>query len=74
MKHKVKMETIIALNVMNIVLSTALNHYERAYKQRKMMKWLKGEMTMQELLWLKRQPWFQRAFKKVKVEPEKKED
>ncbi len=67
-----KMEALVAVNVLNIVLSTALNHYERAYKRRKMIKWLKGEMTMQELLWLKRQPWFQRAFQKVKVEPEKK--
>ena len=68
------METIIAVNVLNIVLSTALSQYERAYKRKKMMKWLKGEMTMQELLWLKRQPWFQRAFEKVKVEPSKKDD
>jgi hypothetical protein len=71
MKDK-KMEAIVALNVLNIVLSTALNHYERVWKRRKMMKWLKGEMTMEELLWLKRQVWFQRAFKKVKVEPDKK--
>jgi hypothetical protein len=68
------METLIALNVLNIVLSTALNHYERAYKRRKIMKWLKGEMTMKELLWLKRQPWFQKAFKKVKVDREKKDN
>jgi hypothetical protein len=68
------METLIALNVLNIVLSTALNHYERAYKRRKIMKWLKGEMTMKELLWLKRQPWFQKAFRKVKVDPEKKDN
>ncbi len=71
MKDK-KMEAIVALNVLNIVLSTALNHYERVWKRRKMMKWLKGEMTMEELLWLKRQVWFQRAFKKVEVEPDKK--
>jgi hypothetical protein len=68
------METIVAINVLNIVLSTALSQYERAYKRKKMIKWLKGEMTMQELLWLKRQPWFQRAFEKVKVEPSKKDD
>jgi hypothetical protein len=68
------MEAIVALNVLNIVLSTALNHYERAYKRKKIMKWLKGEMTMKELLWLKRQPWFQKAFKKVKVDPEKKDN
>ncbi len=68
------MEVIITVNILNIVLSTALNHYERAYKRKKMMKWLKGEMTMEELLWLKRQIWFQRAFKKVKVEPEKKDN
>ncbi len=68
------MEVIFTVNILNIVLSTALNHYERAYKRKKMMKWLKGEMTMEELLWLKRQIWFQRAFKKVKVEPEKKDN
>ena len=68
------METFIALNVLNIVLSTALNHYERAYKRRKMLKWARGDMTMEELLWLKRQTWFQRAFQKVKVDPEKKND
>ncbi len=68
------MEVIFTVNSLNIVLSTALNHYERAYKRKKMMKWLKGEMTMEELLWLKRQIWFQRAFKKVKVEPEKKDN
>jgi hypothetical protein len=68
------MEAIIALNVLNIVLSTALNHYERAYKRKKILKWARGEMTMEELLWLKRQVWFQRAFKKVKVDPAKKDD
>jgi hypothetical protein len=68
------METLIALNVLNIVLSTALNHYERAWKRRKLLKWVKGEMAMHELLWLKRQPWFQKAFKKVKVDPEKKDN
>jgi hypothetical protein len=68
------MEVFVTINIINLVLSTALNHYERAYKRRKMMKWLKGEMTMKELLWLKRQPWFQRAFKKVQVEPAKKDD
>lgn len=67
-----KMEAFMALTILNIVLSTALNHYERAFKRRKMMKWLKGEMTMQELLWLKRQPWFQKAFQNVNLDPEKK--
>ena len=64
---------ILTLILVEILLASAVSSLEKRMRLRVLTKWAKGEMTMKELLWLKRQPWFQKAFKKVEVNPEKKE-
>jgi hypothetical protein len=68
------MEVLLATIFLETVLLNATSHIVRTRRKYFLMKWARGEMTMKELLWLKRQPWFQRGFKKVKVEPTKKND
>lgn len=63
--------TLLALNIM---LQTAATIAELKYRKYVLHKWLKGELTMKELLWLKKQPWFQRGFQQVSVGKEKKTD
>jgi hypothetical protein len=64
---------ILSLIFIEIVLVKSLTELEKRMRQRVLTKWAKGEMSMKELVWLKRQPWFQKAFKKVEVSSEKKE-
>lgn len=60
------------LILINVVLQTTTSYIEQQRRRYFLVKWAKGELTMKELLWLKRQIWFQKAFQKVTVEPEKK--
>ncbi len=64
---------ILTLILIEVMLTTALSSLEKRRRLRVLTKWAKGEMTMRELLWLKRQSWFQKAFKKVEVSAEKKD-
>lgn len=64
---------ILSLIFIEIVLVKSLTALEKRMRQRVLTKWARGEMSMKELLWLKRQPWFQKAFKHVDVSTEKKE-
>jgi hypothetical protein len=66
------MEVFLATVVLETVLLHAATALERRRRNDFVIKWAKGEMTMKELLWLKRQPWFQRVFETVNVEPAKK--
>jgi hypothetical protein len=59
----------IFLTEMMIAGLTAL---EKAHRMKLVTRWAKGELDMTELLWLKRQPWFKKQFKKVHVPTEKK--
>lgn len=68
------MEVLLTTFVLETVLLHAMSKLERTRRRYFLMKWAKGEMTMKELLWLKKQVWFQRAFKDVKVETSKKND
>jgi hypothetical protein len=66
---------ILTLILIEVMLTTAVSALEKKMRLRVLTKWAKGEMTMKELMWLKRQPWFQKAFvKKTDVPPEKKND
>jgi hypothetical protein len=71
---KEKMEVLLTAFFLETVLLHTVSHLERKRRKHFLTKWAKGEMTMKELLWLKRQPWFQGAFQKVKVESAKKND
>lgn len=65
---------ILTLILIEVMLTTAVTSLEKRMRMRVLTKWAKGEMTMRELLWLKKQPWFQKAFvKKHEVSPEKKD-
>ena len=55
-----------------IIVQTTASYIEIQRRKRFVTKWAKGELTIKELLWLKRQPWFQKAFQQVSVEPDKK--
>lgn len=68
------MPLLLTAVFIELVLVNSIAYAERKYKVNKLQKWAKGEMTMKELLWLKKQPWFQRAFKLVEVEKSKKND
>lgn len=68
------MEVILTTFFLETILLHSLNNLQRARRKYFLMKWAKGEMTMKELLWLKRQAWFQRGFKRVEVETSKKND
>ncbi len=68
------MEVLLATIFLETVLLNTASALERSRRRRILTKWAKGEMTMKELLWLKRQRWFERAFQEVKVETTKKND
>lgn len=68
------MSILLTAIFIEYILINTVNFAERRYKLKKLQKWAKGEMTMKELLWLKKQPWFQKAFQKVEVESCKKND
>lgn len=65
---------ILTLILIEVMLTTALTSLEKRMRMRALTKWAKGEMTMRELLWLKRQPWFQKAFVKKHEVPSEKKD
>lgn len=68
------MEVLITTFFLETILLHSLNNLQRARRRYFLLKWARGEMTMKELLWLKKQLWFQRAFKIVEVESSKKND
>lgn len=68
------MELFLSVFLLDLMLATALGKLERAKRKKILTKWTKGELTMKELLWLKRQPWFRNAFNDVKVDGPKKND
>lgn len=74
MSTKEKMEVLLTTFFLETILLHTMSSYERARKKYLIRKWAKGEMTMKELLWLKKQVWFQRAFKEVNVDTPKKND
>lgn len=68
------MEGVVALYFLNLMLLQGVTAIERARRQNLIHRWIRGELSMEELLWLKRQVWFRRAFAKVTVDVEKKEN
>ena len=68
------MEVLLTTFFLETILLHSLSNLQRARRKYFLTKWARGEMTMKELLWLKKQLWFQRAFKKVDVETSKKND
>lgn len=68
------MEGIIALVLIESFLINTVTEIERSKRRKLLGKWATGNITMEEIRFLKRQPWFQNKFKEVAVPAEKKND
>lgn len=68
------MEVFLATFFLETILLHSLSSFQRARRKYFLLKWAKGEMTMKELLWLKKQVWFQAAFTRVDQDLLKKND
>lgn len=66
------MEPITTLLLLEIFLVSAINSFEKQRRKRILIRWLKGSLSMKELLWLKKQKWFQKGFSPANVSEEKK--
>lgn len=67
------MELLLTAALLETALVTA-SSLEVTRRRLLLRKWIRGEMSLEELKHLKRQPWFQRGFKPVAVEAGKKEN
>jgi hypothetical protein len=66
------MDPFLSFAIWNLLLQTAVNLVERERRKRILRKWVKGELSMEQLLWLKKQKWFLAVFKVQNMSPEKK--
>ena len=66
------MEPVTTLLFIEVILVYTTSAIQKQQRKRILLKWANGTMTMKELLWLKKQTWFQKAFHKVQVSEEKK--
>jgi hypothetical protein len=58
------METLLFFVATDIVVRGVLAKYQVDARERILKKWREGSLTSSELLWLKRQLWFQRLYLK----------
>lgn len=68
------MEVIITLTLFETFLIKGLADIERKQRLRILKKWETGSISMEEIQWLKKQPWFQNSFTKVATSFEKKNE
>jgi hypothetical protein len=68
------MEPIFLLLLFNIIVQSTIEKVEQHRRKRLVRKWYKGQLTLEELQYLKKQFWFRKAFQEVKVDSEKKND
>lgn len=68
------MEGILALVLIETFLINTATEFERRKRLKLLTKWATGNITMEELNFLKKQAWFQKNFKQVTVSTEKKDD
>ncbi len=66
------MDPFLSLVVWNLLLQTAVNVAEKIRRKRMLRKWVKGELSMDQLLWLKKQKWFVAVFQEKTVDSLKK--
>lgn len=66
------MEAIVALVLIESFLINTLTEFEKKKRIKLLTKWVTGNITMEEIKFLKRQPWFQKNFKEVTVPGDKK--
>ncbi len=68
------MASLLLFLLFNIILQSTIEKVEQNRRKRLVRKWLKGQLTLEELQYLKKQIWFRKAFKEVTVDAEKKEN
>lgn len=68
------METIFAVALIESFLITAATELEGRRRRKILVKWMTGNITIDEIKLLKKQPWFSKQFKQVVVAKEKKND
>jgi hypothetical protein len=68
------MEVLLAFALIETFLISAVTELEKKRRIYWVRKWISGNITLEEIRLLKRQPWFQKAFKQVSAPPEKKND
>lgn len=62
------METLLFMIAADIAVSTALATYQIKAREKILERWKRGNLSMTELLWLKKQLWFRNLYmKKLKV-------
>ena len=66
------MNPLILILLFNIIMQSTVLKVEQMKRKRLVRKWLKGQLTLEELQYLKKQLWFRKAFQDVKVDSEKK--
>jgi hypothetical protein len=68
------METILAVALIETFLINAVTLIERRKRRILLIKWLSGNITLEEIKILKKQSWFVSQFKQVSTSIEKKTD
>lgn len=68
------METILAVALIESFLITAATELEGRRRRKILIKWMTGNITLDEIKLLKKQVWFSKQFKQVVVAHEKKND
>lgn len=68
------MASLLLFLLFNIILQSTIEKVEQQRRKRLVRKWVKGQLTLEELQYLKKQIWFRKAFQEVKVDSEKKEN
>ncbi len=65
--HTVKGMSVILLFLAAEALIAVATNVEIAARQQLILKWKKGELSMDELLYLKSRPWFQKKYPPAKL-------
>jgi hypothetical protein len=68
------MEAFLGIILFNIIVTSSQVHLEQQMRYKWVKKWFTGNITLEEIYWLKRQVWFRKAFKEVEASKEKKND
>lgn len=68
------MESILAVALIESFLITAATELEGRRRRKILIKWMTGNITLDEIKLLKKQVWFSKQFKQVVVTHEKKND
>jgi hypothetical protein len=68
------MEALLTLVLIETFLINTVSELERRKRRNLFTKWATGNITMDEIKMLKKQPWFRKGFKEVHVPTEKKDN